>query len=271
MLRESNTTGPGRDTKALADRPLPARSLIASLLLRTQPPRMRGARLVQWCGLFDVAEGTTRVALSRMVERGELRARDGVYELAGRVQSRQRAQDWSLEPELLPWRGDWRVAFVEPGPRESAERAALRDAMRRLRYASRREGTWTRPDNLPRASAPAESWSVVDDQCSWWSGRPDEDPATVAEELFQATRWSERAVMLTQRLERVTIALGDSEVPALADGFVAGAAALAHVRADPLLPRELAADPGAGESLRDAYRMYERAFSDALRTWFRAH
>jgi TetR/AcrR family transcriptional repressor of nem operon len=30
---------------------------------------MRGSRLVQWCELFGVAEGTTRVALSRMVER----------------------------------------------------------------------------------------------------------------------------------------------------------------------------------------------------------
>ncbi len=77
--------------------------------------------------------------------------------------------------------------------------------------------------------------------------------------------------MLTRRLERVTIALGDSDAGALADGFVTGAAALAHVRADPLLPRELAANPGAGEALRDAYRSYERAFSGALRTWFRAH
>src|SRR6476646_8692421 len=123
MLREINT--PAREPRL--ERPLPARSLIASLLLRSRPPRMRGARLVQWCGLFGIAEGTTRVALSRMVERGELRTRDGVYELAGRVQGRQRAQDWSLAPKLQPWRGEWRIAFVEPGPRESGERAALRD------------------------------------------------------------------------------------------------------------------------------------------------
>ena len=96
MLRERNTGGPD----VLLERPLSARSLIASLLLRTRPPRMRGARLVQWCGLFGVAEGTARVALSRMVERGELQTRDGVYEPAGRVQSRQGAQDWSLDPVL---------------------------------------------------------------------------------------------------------------------------------------------------------------------------
>ena len=74
-------------------KPLSARSLVASLLLRSRPPRMPGARLVQWCGLFGVAEGTARVALSRMVERGELYAHDGIYELAGRVAGRRPAQD----------------------------------------------------------------------------------------------------------------------------------------------------------------------------------
>jgi phenylacetic acid degradation operon negative regulatory protein len=57
---------------------------------------MPGSRLVRWCGIFGIAEGTARVALSRMVERGELVADDGVYELAGRVRGRQPAQDWTV-------------------------------------------------------------------------------------------------------------------------------------------------------------------------------
>src|SRR3954454_18658294 len=100
------------ERNASLDRPLTPRSLIASLLLRSQPPRMRAARLVQWCGLFGVSEGTARVALSRMVERGELRATDGVYELVGRVRGRASAQDWSLDPKLQRWRGEWRTAYV---------------------------------------------------------------------------------------------------------------------------------------------------------------
>jgi phenylacetic acid degradation operon negative regulatory protein len=263
MLRESNAAGP----EPFLDRPLSARSLIASLLLRTRPPRMRGSRLVQWCGLFGVAEGTARVALSRMVERGELRTSDGAYQLAGRVQHRQGAQDWSLEPTLARWSGDWRVAVVTPGPREAAERAALRDAMRRLRCGLLREGVWTRPDNLPRESAPAESWKVADAQCGWWSGRPDGDPAALSAELFDRTGWSARAGALTERLRVVTRALG-SDGDALAAGFVTGAAAVAHLRADPLLPRELVADASSGNALRGAYRSYEVAFSKALRTWF---
>src|SRR5690242_13068454 len=71
-------------TAVLLERPLAPRSLIASLLLGMRPPRMPAGRLVEWCGLFGVAEGTARVALSRMLDRGELTATDGVYELAGR-------------------------------------------------------------------------------------------------------------------------------------------------------------------------------------------
>ncbi len=173
-------------TDALLARPLPARSLIASLLLRTRPPRMRGSRLVQWCGLFGVAEGTARVALSRMVERGELRSNEGVYELAGRVQSRRGAQDWSLAPVLADWHGTWRIAMVAPGARDATDRTALRDSMRQVRCAELREGVWARPDNLPRESAPPESWRVVDAQCAWWSGRPDADDAALAAALFDA-------------------------------------------------------------------------------------
>jgi phenylacetic acid degradation operon negative regulatory protein len=267
MMLERNTTADG---EPLLERPLSARSLIASLLLRTRPPRMSGARLVQWCGLFGVTEGTTRVALSRMVERGELRSRDGHYELSGRVQSRRGAQDWSLEPVLEPWHDAWRVAMVVPGPRAPADRAALRDAMRRLRFAPLRDGVWTRPDNLPQASAPPDAWKVADAQCLWWTGRPDDDPNALAQSLFDGPGWSRRANGLAGRLDDVTDALSGALAASLADAFVAGAASLAHIRADPLLPAELSGDR-AGAALRSSYRSYEETFSTALRSWFRGH
>jgi phenylacetic acid degradation operon negative regulatory protein len=281
MLRERNNGGSddqadaalGRSPDALLERPLSARSVIASLLLRTRPPRMSGARLVQWCGLFGVSEGTTRVALSRMVERGELRGADGVYELAGRVQGRRGAQDWSLDPVVAEWDGAWRVAVVAPGSRAAGDRAALRDAMRRLHYGALREGVWTRPDNLPRESAPAESWNVADAQCLWWSGSPDEPAAELATRLFEPGRWTRRAETLTTRLFEVAGALSQSDDGALPDAFAAGAAALAHIRLDPLLPPEIVGDSDAttGDVLRRAYRTYESEFSTALRAWFLDH
>src|SRR5207244_7389983 len=157
---------------------------VASLLVRSQPPRMRAGRRVQWCELFGVAEGAARVALSRMVERGELQSTAGTYELAGRIGGRRPAQDWRIEPRLGRWNGQWRIAAVTGAARTALERGALRDAMRRLRMAELREGTWTRPHNLPRASAAAEAWDVAEAQCSWWAGRPDDDPSVLAAELF---------------------------------------------------------------------------------------
>jgi phenylacetic acid degradation operon negative regulatory protein len=194
-----------------------------------------------------------------------------VYELAGRVQSRRGAQDWSLDPALAPWRGAWQIAVVAPGPRATGERAALRDAMRRVRYASPREGLWIRPDNLPRSSAPPEWWKVVDAQCSWWTGRPADDADDLAATLFDMARWLPRAEMLTARLTGSASALTVSGPDALADAFVTGAAALAHIRSDPLLPRELVAGAATGDALRAAYRNYELAFSAALRSWFLEH
>ncbi len=254
----------------LFDRPLTARSVIASLLLGMRPPRLSAARLVQWCGLFGIAEGTARVALSRMVERGECTTLDGTYELVGRIRARQPAQEWSLAPTTEEWSGAWRLAVVEPGARSAAERAGLRDAMRRLRYAETREGLWTRPANLPPRSAPDDAWSVADAQCTWWTGHPDEPRRVLADRLFAPHEWAARARNLGDRLAAVTRALDGGNHTALVPGFVTGAAALAHVRADPVLPRELCPRSWPGDRLRKSYRAYQGVFAVAVRDWFRA-
>jgi phenylacetic acid degradation operon negative regulatory protein len=259
---------PQRNTDLL-DRPLSARSLVASLLLRTRPPRMPAARLVQWCGLFGVAEGTARTALSRMVDRGELRADNGTYELAGRVGGRRSAQDWILRPKLDRWTGEWALAVVTPASRSAAERGAFRDAMRRVHMAEVRDGVWTRPANLPRAAAPDDAWEVVDGQCGWWHATPDEEPAALAATLFAPAEWARRARQLQSRVTTATARLDRSD--GLAGAFVAGAAALAHLRADPLLPDALGPSGQAGTGLRAAYHEFEAAFSVALRAWFREH
>ena len=252
------------------ERDLTPRSLIASLLLGMQPPRLPGALLVRWCGAFGVAEGTARVAMSRMVDRGELRADDGVYELAGRVRARQAPQDWSIEPELGRWTGDWRLAAVTSAARAAADRAALRDAFRQLRFAEYREGLWCRPDNLPRVAAPEGAWTVAEAQCAFWTGRPEDDAPALAEELFDGPAWADAAHQLTDRLDDATRALRAPSDDDLANAFMAGAAALAHIRHDPLLPPALRPKPWPGTSLRTAYRQYQRTFAIAARAWFRA-
>jgi phenylacetic acid degradation operon negative regulatory protein len=242
---------------------------MASLLLGMDPPRMRGALLVRWCGLFGLTEGSARVALSRMVANGELTAVDGVYKLAGALRSRRRQQEWSLAPRLRFWRGAWRTAVIDPAARTAAERQALRDAMRHLRFAEIREGMWGRPDNLPDDAGPREAHAIADTQCALWTARPDDDPRELADRLFDPSAWSVRAEHLAAQLGDVTGRLRDGEGGLEADAFLAGAAALVHVRADPLLPEALLPSAWPGDALRDAYAGYRRGFGDATAAWFR--
>ena len=73
-------------------RPLSARSVVASTLLGTRGLTLQVRALVRAGELFGIAEGTTRVALSRMVAAGELVAEDGSYRLSGPLLERSAAQ-----------------------------------------------------------------------------------------------------------------------------------------------------------------------------------
>jgi phenylacetic acid degradation operon negative regulatory protein len=234
------------------------------------PPRASAALLGRWCELFGIAGGTVRVALSRMRASGEVVSVDGAYELAGPLLARQEHQDWSLRPDLVPWSGEWRLVVVVGERRAAGDRHALRAAMRALRYSERREGVWLRPDNLPPAAAPAGAHEVAAAQCSWWRGRPDEDSAALAAELFVLEGWAARAESLIELVTAATERLHSGELDAIADAFVVGAAALQHIRRDPLLPETLLPEEWPGDRLRVAYGAYRSAFEAASAAWFRA-
>jgi phenylacetic acid degradation operon negative regulatory protein len=249
----------------LLERPLSARSVMASLLLGRTPPAAPVADLVRWCARFGISEGTARVALHRMVAKGELDASDGVYRLAGRLARRRARQETSLAPDVRPWSGEWRMATVVATRRAASTRAELRDAMRRLHFAEGREGVWLRPDNLRFAVPP-----VADRQCEWFAARPDDDPVALAARLFGPGRWATRARELDRHLAAMTTRLGDDGHEVVADAFVAGAAALRHIGTDPLLPTGLLPPDWPGELLRARYAEYQRAFDRVARDWFRA-
>jgi phenylacetic acid degradation operon negative regulatory protein len=247
------------------ERPLSARSVMASLLLGRTRPAAPVGDLVRWAGLFGISEGTARVALHRMVTKDELDASDGVYRLAGRLARRQERQETSLAPDVRPWSGGWRMATVVAPRRTASTRAELRDAMRRLHFAEAREGVWLRPDNLTLA-VPA----VAARQCEWFAARPDDDPIALAVRLFRPERWATRARELDRHLAAMTARLGSDGHDVVADAFVAGAAALRHIGTDPLLPSELLPSDWPGDGLRARYAEYQRAFDEVARDWFHA-
>ncbi len=234
---------------------------MASLLLGRRTGRAAGRDLVRWCALFGIAPGTARVALHRMTTAGELERVDGDYVLQGALARRRAEQETSLTPHRQPWQGTWRMAVAVGDARPAPLRAGTRAALHRARMAEWREGVWIRPDNveIPETAG-----------CVWLDARPDADPIELAAELFAPARWRTVATDLVAGLRDATAALAHEPEAALAPAFLAGAAALRHVRADPLLPDELLPAPWPGDELRAAYVAYQREFAAVARAWFRA-
>jgi phenylacetic acid degradation operon negative regulatory protein len=257
-----------------SSRPLTARSVIASTLLGIDPPRLSARLLARSGELFGISEGTTRVALSRMVVAGELEPDDGGYRLAGHLLDRQERQRSSRVPVRQRWTGDWAMAVVADARRPAADRAELRSAMRVLRLAEYREGVWLRPTNLAADRDPVAA-AVVDAQCRRFTGRPDgpadDEPADgLAARLWDLPGWAARADGLRTDMDALVGPLEAGDTAPLPPGFVLSAAVLRHLLADPLLPDELLPPSWPGAALRAGYDRYDRAFKSVWRDWFRS-
>ncbi|MFG2888787.1 PaaX family transcriptional regulator C-terminal domain-containing protein [Streptomyces sp. NPDC048248] len=250
--RSGERTPTAEDAPAL--RPLTARSIVLSTLLGHHPPQLPARALVRVGELFGIAEGTVRVALSRMVAAGDLRQGDGSYGLTARLLERQSRQDESRSPRTRAWRGDWEIAVVTTAERRpAAERTALRQAMSGLRLAELREGSWLRPANLDRPRP-----AVVTAQCTWFTGTPDDDPVALAGRLWDLTGWADEARALMAALDRADT---------LADRFTVAAAALRHLLSDPLLPDALLPPGWPGGELRLRYDAFAAELRELLRQY----
>lgn len=253
---------------------LTARSVLLSVLLGTDPPRLPVRRLVRTTELFGIAEGTTRTALSRMAAAGELLADDGWYELASdRLLARQARQVASRHPGPLAWDGaSWRqVVVVADGPRSADSRAALRSALLGARLAELREGVWLRPDNLGDVAGglPADA-EGAGEALRWFRAVPAGDPLALAARLWDLDAWTSRANELVRHMAALLRPLEEGSSDVLAGGFVLSADVLRHVQADPLLPPELLPDGWPGARLRADYDRYDAAYRAVLGTWLAA-
>jgi phenylacetic acid degradation operon negative regulatory protein len=246
---------------ALGLRPLSARSVVASVLLGTHPPRLSAAALVELCGRFGITGGTTRVALSRMVTAGELAAEDGHYRLIGEgLLFRQRTQDDALDPPAVLWTGNWHMAVVVSPGRAAAERLELRRAFADARFAQWREGVWLRPDNLGRPlDLPEES------PLRWLEAQPQDNPVGLAGELWDLAGWCARGEALLAAGPEEPGDLVAAEPEWAAAVFAAAAATLRHLRTDPLLPESLLAPNWPADGLRARYARYLTAIQRLVR------
>lgn len=250
--------------------PLTARSVVASVLLGTEPPIMSARALVQSATLFGLAEGAVRTAMSRMVTKGELSRRsDGRYELAGHLIRRQSRQRASRTPSVTQWSGNWEMWVVQPSARTAVQRAELRCAARALRLGELRDGVWIRPDNLDRHRLPEEVTTLAD-QARRFNTQPDSDSDLPAQ-LWKLDRWNDSALELRRQMSALHSRLDSDDTTALAPGFLLAAAVLRHLNDDPLLPRELLSRNWQGDRLRTDYEGYDASYTALLTRWLQFH
>ena len=246
-------------------RPLTARSIIASTLLGTHPPRMSVGVLVRSCALFGVRENAARVALTRMVAAGELTTDNGRYALVGRLRDRQLRQDRSrrgIDPGAS-WDGTWRLAVVTREARSPIERADLRLSLAQHRFAEWREGLWTRPDNLDETGDQHAGCTLV-------PGALPPGPKELAERLFATGAWAKRARSLVDDIDRMQRRLQPGDSQSLAEAFVLNATVLRHLQADALLPGELLPSRWPGERLRQRFERFDTGFLSVWRDHLQA-
>ncbi|TYL55391.1 PaaX domain-containing protein, C- domain protein [Nocardioides sp. BGMRC 2183] len=222
--------------------PLPARSVVLSLMLGSHPDRWTPAQLAAAGAHFDVAASTLRTALTRAVAAGDLDRIDGDYVLGERLARRQRHQDEAVEDAATEWDGAWEMAVVVVTGRSGADRAALRESLTDHRLAELREGVWARPANLRRRAEYAAHPVLAT-----FRATPDTDPQELAATLWDLPAW---AATGRQLLETLTV---PAEPPMR---LAVAAAVVRHLATDPLLPASLLPADWPGAELRSAYADY---------------
>lgn len=215
-----------------------ARSVVLSLLLGAHPAGATSSEIVRLTADFDIREPTLRVALTRMVARGDLvRSADG-YRLSDRLLARQRRQDDALDPKLRRWRETWTTLVITSVGTDARTRAVLRNTLHDKRFAELREGVWMRPANL--------ELDLTDDL----RGRVrvlrahDDDPVGLAARLWDLPEWAVTGRRLLDDMMATT------DIPGR---FVTAAGMVRHLSTDPVLPAELLPDDWPGADLRRAY------------------
>lgn len=262
-----------RVSELIGDRPLSARSVLASALLGADEPHLTVGELVAMASLFGISAGAARTCLWRMVAGGELTSDDGSYALAGRLlERRQRVDEASRIDDAAPrrWDGTWELAIVSLERRPAAERLELRKAATALHLAELREGVWIRPDNLDPQRLPGFR-AVLDQQCTHFHGAATDITAGTMQSLFCLDAWTEDARTLIDAMndELDATGSGTDTTEHFTYRFALSIAVVRHLQLDPLLPDELTPDRWPGRALRTTYRRFDDAFKKRMNNAFR--
>ncbi|CAM4315287.1 Transcriptional repressor PaaX [Mycobacterium basiliense] len=258
-------------SQLIGNRPLSARSVLASALLGADQGRLTVAELVGLATQFGISDGAARTCLWRMVSTGELSSDGGSYALAGRLlERRQRVDEASRIAGAMArsWDGTWELAIVSLDRRSAADRLELRKAATTLHLAELREGVWLRPNNLDPQRLPT-SRAVLEQQCTQFHGAATQIAPDKVLSLFGLDEWAADARAL---IEAISVALepdnNDYSAETFTYEFSLLIAVVRHLQLDPLLPTELIPDHWPGHALRSLHHNFDEAFKRRINRAF---
>lgn len=230
----------------MPDRTPSARGFLLDLLSTLRRGAMPVRALVEAAALFGIAEGSVRVALTRLLaERMVERDERGLYRLgAAALPVRSRVAAWrDLDVRLRAWPGGWIGVFGGPAAPRAAQRQSAR-ALALLGFRALARGLSVRPDNL------AGGAGTVREELAALGLAPgsivcalgDLDPVTEAraralwdaEALVAGYRRHYRAIEASTRRLRAR-----APEQAMVESFRVGGAALRALATDPLLPEPI--------------------------------
>jgi phenylacetic acid degradation operon negative regulatory protein len=264
----------GQVADLIGDRPLSARSVLASALLGADRPQLAVAELVAVASLFGISGGAARTCLWRMASNGELTSDGGTYALAGHLlERRQRVDEASRIPDVATreWDGTWELAVVSADRRSAADRLDLRKAATTLHLAELREGIWIRPDNLDSQRIPTMR-AVLDRQCVHFHGAATDIAEHIMRSLFSLDEWADdaRRLIAAMQAEADTIGRESDSSATFSFQFALSIAVVRHLQLDPLLPDALIPADWPANQLRETYRRFDDAFKRRMNSAFRS-
>lgn len=259
------STPPDRSPIAAAAdlRRLDARSLALSALLGTHPPALPSRALVALAGLFGIAGGTMRTALSRMATAREVETSDGWYRLTGRLLDRQHSQDIGRRPPTPDWDGRWHTVIASADQRDLADRRQFRAALVDHRFGELRPDTWLRPANLPVPELGTTAFVLTG------TLERSDEPLLVAR-LWDLASVASNAHRLVDEIDRLRATTDLDEHAAIPVTFTLAASILRFLRSEPLLPASLTPHDWPVDRLRLRYDELELDLQTTLRSFLRA-
>ena len=252
-----------------------ARGFVLDLLSTLRRGAMPVRALVESAALFGIAEGSVRVALTRLLGEGLVERDDpGLYRLgAAAAPVQRRVAAWrDLDAGLRPWSGGWlgvfdaRAPLAAPRAGRSAppSRAAQRRSDRALRllgFRSLARGLAVRPDNLAggvaRVREELTALGLAAGSVVCELGGLDAVTEARARALWDADELVAKYRRHRQQLDASARRLRTrSPQVAMVESFRVGGAVLRLLAQDPLLPEPIV--PASERSaLADAMRDYD--------------